>query len=54
MNIIVCVKLVADIEGIIKLNSKTNSVDESGLNYVTNPRDLVAVEMAVRYKGEPS
>lgn len=50
MNIVVCVKLVPDIEGIIKVEKGTNSVQESALNYVTNPLDLVAVEWAVRIK----
>jgi electron transfer flavoprotein beta subunit len=50
VNIIVCVKLVPDIEGIIKVKKGTNSIQENGVNYVTNPLDLIAVEWAVRIK----
>ena len=50
MNIVVCVKLVPDIEGIIKVKKGTNSIQENLVNYVTNPLDLIAVEWANRIK----
>jgi electron transfer flavoprotein beta subunit len=50
VNIVVCVKLVPDIEGIIKVEKGANSLQANTLNYVTNPLDLVAVEWAVRIK----
>lgn len=50
MNIVVCVKQVPDIEGTITVEKGKNFIQEGGLNYVTNPLDLVAVEEAVRIK----
>lgn len=50
MNIVVCIKQVADINIPIRLNPATNSIESEDLAYVVNPYDMLAVEEAVRIK----
>jgi electron transfer flavoprotein beta subunit len=50
MNIVVCVKQVADIKIPIEIEPETNSIANEGLAYVVNPYDMLAVEEAVRIK----
>jgi len=50
MNIVVCVKQVADINIPIELDPETGSIANEELAYVVNPYDMLAVEEAVRIK----
>jgi electron transfer flavoprotein beta subunit len=50
MNMVVCIKQVADINIPIGLNPETNSIQGEDLAYVVNPYDMLAVEEAVRLK----
>ena len=50
MNIVVCIKQVADTNIPIGLNPETNSIQSEDLAYVVNPYDMLAVEEAVRIK----
>jgi electron transfer flavoprotein beta subunit len=50
MNIVVCIKQVADINIPIRLNPETTSIESEDLAYVVNPYDMLAVEEAVRIK----
>jgi len=49
MNIVVCVKLIPDIN-IISLSEKKGCIDSDDLVYIVNPHDMVAVEEAVQIK----
>ncbi|MFA4837150.1 MAG: electron transfer flavoprotein subunit beta/FixA family protein [Dehalococcoidia bacterium] len=50
MKIVVCIKQVIDLESRLRLDPKTDAIDESIIGYVANPRDLVAVEEALRIR----
>lgn len=50
MNIIVCVKLVPDMETEVKLNETKTSIQQNGVKFIINPPDEYAVEEAVRIK----
>jgi electron transfer flavoprotein beta subunit len=50
MNIVVCIKQVADTNIPIALSPETNSIQSEDLAYVVNPYDMLAVEEAVRIK----
>jgi electron transfer flavoprotein beta subunit len=50
MDIIVCVKRVPDSETKIKIAPDNTSIDASGVQYIPNPYDEIAVEQALRLK----
>ena len=50
MDIIVCMKQVADSETLIKVLPDGSGIDENDINYVINPYDEYAVEEAVKIK----
>jgi electron transfer flavoprotein beta subunit len=52
MNIVVCVKQVADINIPIELETETGSIVKEELAYLVNPYDMLAVEAAVRIKAK--
>jgi electron transfer flavoprotein beta subunit len=50
MKILVCVKPVPDTETKIKLSADKKAVDFSGIKWILNPYDEIAVEEAVKFK----
>jgi electron transfer flavoprotein beta subunit len=50
MKIIVCVSLVPDSTTKVKISDSKKSIDESGVSFVLNPYDEIAVEEAVQLK----
>jgi electron transfer flavoprotein beta subunit len=50
LNIVVCIKQIADTEGLIEIDRDKASIKKEGLPLVVNPYDLVAVEEAVQLK----
>jgi electron transfer flavoprotein beta subunit len=50
LNILVCVKRVADSTAKIKVAGDNKTVDEAGLQFVLNPYDEFAVEEAIKLK----
>ena len=50
MNILVCVKRVADTTAKIKVGGDGKNIDEAGVQFVLNPYDEFAVEQALRIK----
>ncbi len=50
MRIFVCVKQVPDTETKIKLKSDNSGIDETGVKWVMNPYDEIAVEQALKMK----
>ena len=50
MNILVCVKRVADTIAKIKVGGDSKSIDEAGVQFVLNPYDEFAVEEAIKLK----
>ncbi|MBN1154664.1 electron transfer flavoprotein subunit beta/FixA family protein [candidate division KSB1 bacterium] len=50
MNIIVCIKQVADTETRIRLTPDKKTIDTSDINWILNPYDEFAVEEALRIK----
>ncbi|MBI2304573.1 MAG: electron transfer flavoprotein subunit beta/FixA family protein [Chloroflexi bacterium] len=50
MNLVVCVKQVADTTVPISINHQTKTIETAGMVYVANPCDKVATEEAVRIK----
>jgi electron transfer flavoprotein beta subunit len=50
VNIVVCVKRVADTEARIRVSADGLSVDQSGIKFVANPYDEFAAEAALRHR----
>lgn len=50
MKIIVCVSLVPDSTTKVKISDSKKSIDESGVSYILNPYDEIAVEEALKLK----
>lgn len=50
MKIAVCIKRVPDTEARIKIAASGTAIDESGVKFVLNPYDEIAVEEALRLK----
>ncbi len=50
MKIVVCVNRVPDTEARIKIGADGKNIDNSGINYILNPYDEIAVEQGLRLK----
>jgi electron transfer flavoprotein beta subunit len=53
MDIIVCVKRVPATDSTIKIATDGKSIDPTGVEFVLNPYDEIAVEQALRFKEQP-
>ncbi len=51
MHIVCCLKQVPDTAQ-VKIDPETNTLVRTGIESILNPFDLVALELAVRIKGE--
>ena len=50
MNVVVCLKRVPDTTARIKVGSDGKSIDPQGVEYVINPYDELAIEVALRLR----
>lgn len=50
VNILVCMKQVADTEATIKISATQKEVEESGVKFIINPYDEFAIEEALKIK----
>lgn len=50
MKIVACINHVPDTEAKIKIGSDVKSIDRTGVNYILNPYDEIAIEAALQLK----